>query len=111
MSKMQMHNLSYRVNRTDWISEMTGHFLREQRRYSNLTGKELAKKMKLSQQQISRYERGVTAVNLPTLIHFFSVLNLEEREMLSFFELLVSQYQEEKENTATTSPSVSSKRI
>lgn len=111
MSKMQMYNQGYRANHTDWITELTGYFLREQRRYSNLTGKDLAKKMKLSQQQISRYERGITAVNLPTLINFFSVLNLEEREMLQFFELLVHQYQEKKENAKTTSQSIYSKRI
>lgn len=85
MSKIQEQNLNHCINCCDWISEMTGCFLREQRKYSDLTGETFAKKMQLSQQQISRYERGITKVNLPALIHFFSVLNMEEREIIYFF--------------------------
>ncbi|EFE55234.1 DNA-binding helix-turn-helix protein [Providencia rettgeri DSM 1131] len=81
----------------NWVSTVTGQFLKEQRLMMGLSGEALAKKMQLSQQQISRYERGMTHINLTTLLRYFSVLNMDVREIQYFFELIVSWNEEVKE--------------
>lgn len=49
------------------LRENIGQFLRYSRRERSLSGKELGNLLNISQQQISRYERGVTSMNIETL--------------------------------------------
>ena len=49
------------------ISSYAGSFLRKARKEKNMTGKELARLMNVSQQQISRYETGKTNLTLDQL--------------------------------------------
>lgn len=46
------------------------------RRAQHLTGKELAVKLGLSQQQVSRYERGVCRIDVDTLIYLLNQLSV-----------------------------------
>ncbi|HHR5860529.1 TPA: helix-turn-helix domain-containing protein [Providencia alcalifaciens] len=93
-----------RINRPflhpyNWVSKVTGTFLREQRRGMSLSGGELAEKMQISQQQVSRYERGITHINLTMLLRYFSALNMNEREIQHFFELIASWNEEMKKKS------------
>lgn len=56
------------------FNRLTGAFLRRRREALNLTGHELGQMMHLSQQQISRYERGVNSMTLYQLHVFMQVL-------------------------------------
>ncbi|MGF7483730.1 helix-turn-helix domain-containing protein [Providencia sp. SP181] len=76
------------------LSSLTGRYLKRQRRNNCLSGKALAKLMNLSQQQISRYERGMTQFNLDTLFQFFYVLNIPTQEKLFYFELVTTWHEE-----------------
>lgn len=80
----------------EWIPRFTGHFIQEQRKELDLSGSQLAAKMHLSQQQISRYERGMTDITLSTLIRYFEALNMPTRDIGYFFELFLSQYEDKK---------------
>ncbi|WP_272577779.1 helix-turn-helix domain-containing protein [Providencia sp. PROV271] len=82
------------MNQYSSLSIFIGEYLKQQRHNNELSGKELAKLMNLSQQQISRYERGVTQVNLETLFRFFYVLNVPIHDVLFFFELITAWHKD-----------------
>ncbi|MBG5898553.1 helix-turn-helix transcriptional regulator [Providencia stuartii] len=46
------------------------------RRSRGITGRELAKELNVSQQQVSRYERGICGITVDTLILILNVLNV-----------------------------------
>ncbi|QPE18043.1 helix-turn-helix transcriptional regulator [Providencia rettgeri] len=69
-----------------------GLFLRQARIDKSLTGFQLAKILKISQQQISRYERGETGINIETLNIFLNVL--EKNWLEFFFKVLVNHSSE-----------------
>lgn len=83
------------LNQHSSLSTLIGEYLKRQRHNNHLSGAELAKLMGLSQQQISRYERGMTHFNLDTLFRFFRVLNIPAQDVLFFFEL-VTTWDDEK---------------
>lgn len=87
------------INQYSSLSRLIGDYLKQQRYNNNLSGGELAKLMNLSQQQISRYERGMTQFNLDTLFRFFYVLNVPLRDTLFFFELITAWYEEKNRSS------------
>ena len=69
-----------------------GSFLRTARKSKSLTGLQLAEILEVSQQQVSRYERGETSINIETLDFLLDVLDKDWPEF--FFSVLVN-YSEE----------------
>ncbi|MBQ0330551.1 helix-turn-helix transcriptional regulator, partial [Providencia rettgeri] len=65
------------------LTEQIGMELSYLRKEKGLSGSELAKKLKISQQQISRYERGICSINCGML---FSILFYLEISPSAFFE-------------------------
>nr|ELR5042322.1 helix-turn-helix transcriptional regulator [Providencia stuartii]ELR5084508.1 helix-turn-helix transcriptional regulator [Providencia stuartii] len=57
-----------------YLSQAVGRQIYLTRRSRGLTGKELADKLNVSQQQISRYERGVCRINIDMLIYLLNQL-------------------------------------
>ncbi|UNH39013.1 helix-turn-helix domain-containing protein [Moellerella wisconsensis] len=57
------------------ISSRVGAFLRIARKEKKMTGKQLALLMNISQQQISRYEIGITSITLDQLEKLLIVLD------------------------------------
>lgn len=51
-----------------------GRFLKEARKNKSLTGHQLGSLLLISQQQISRYERGETGINIETLDVMLDIL-------------------------------------
>ncbi len=51
-----------------------------------MTGKQLAKLMNISQQQVSRYEIGVTSITLDQLEEFLKILNKEWSDVIKYIE-------------------------
>lgn len=66
-----------------------GGFLREARIRKSLTGFQLGKMLHISQQQISRYERGETSINIETLN---TLLNILGQSWLDFFSKVMSKH-------------------
>lgn len=77
------------------ISYYIGTFIRNRRKKIGLSGQELAQRICISQQQVSRYERGEVAISVKKLFYILSVLNVSEEEMLillhSLYQKVVSQ--------------------
>ncbi|HHR6039186.1 TPA: helix-turn-helix domain-containing protein [Providencia alcalifaciens] len=61
-----------------------GKFLKKARKRQSLSGSQMGELMQLSQQQISRYERGETGINIEKLDIMLSILGL------SWFDFLFS---------------------
>ncbi|EMI5490525.1 helix-turn-helix transcriptional regulator [Providencia stuartii] len=59
-----------------------GFFLRENRLKVNLTGKELGRLMHVSQQQVSRYEVGVTNLTISQLNQYLMVLGISWQDLI-----------------------------
>lgn len=69
-----------------------GTVLKERRKFIGISGIELGRRLNISQQQISRYERGVNCFNIDILIRFLSALEMDGNCVNEFFELLTYHY-------------------
>ncbi|HFF8521776.1 TPA: helix-turn-helix domain-containing protein [Providencia rettgeri] len=67
-----------------------GDFIRKARKDKSLTAKELGNLVGVSQQQISRYELGITSMNFETLEVFIYVL---DESWESFFHNVIDDYE------------------
>lgn len=68
------------VNDAQLLRKNIGLFIRELRVNNFLTGAQLGKLINVSQQQISRYENGVTSISIETLSNILQVLGSEWNE-------------------------------
>lgn len=80
------------IRRANSPSCYIGLILKQQRKQLGLSGCEVAKLLHISQQQVSRYERGLTSFNVNVLLRFFSVLNMNERDITNVFDELITCY-------------------
>ncbi len=71
------------------ISCYAGKFLRKARKEKDMTGKQLAKLMHVSQQQISRYETGRTSLTLDQLSLLLISLDKSWEELIKAIEFEV----------------------
>lgn len=74
------------------VTRYLGSELKNYRKMSGLSGKELACRLKISQQQVSRYERGVNSLNLDMLFLYFQALEMKDDEVESIFNELIFNY-------------------
>lgn len=68
------------------------------RKKRGLTGKELAEKLNVSQQQISRYERGVCNINVDTL---FVILHELDCSLSNFFSSVYLNINDTEKDVST----------
>lgn len=74
------------------VSQLTGQSLLSFRKEKGLSGAVLAQKMGISQQQLSRYERGQTAITVDTLFRLLTILCIPFAEFYTrVFESLLAQ--------------------
>ncbi|EJF7713334.1 helix-turn-helix transcriptional regulator [Providencia rettgeri] len=78
---MKNTQLNYRI----------GNYIRSIRSKKGLTEKELANLIHVSQQQISRYEKGTATVSIDRMLHILCMLNLS---MHDFVEKIIIPEQE-----------------
>lgn len=71
-----------------FLRKEIGLFLKSARINKSLTGFQLGELLRISQQQISRYERGETGINIETLDTLLTVLDKDWSEF--FFKVLVN---------------------
>lgn len=65
-----------------------GVFIRKIRIKNGLTGAQLGNLIGVSQQQISRYERGSNGISLPDLIFILSIMNVSFSDLISYSSYL-----------------------
>nr|WP_314266689.1 helix-turn-helix transcriptional regulator [uncultured Moellerella sp.] len=78
------------MRENDPLSNNIGQMLKSYRRRTGLTGTELAKRINVSQQQISRYENGVNNITFDKLIILFNALGMNSYDIDIFFEKVKS---------------------
>lgn len=76
------------------VTKYLGSELKKYRKVLGMSGKELARRLNVSQQQISRYERGVNSLNLDMLFLYFQALEMKCSEVESIFNELIFNYSE-----------------
>lgn len=74
------------MRENDPLLNNIGKMLKSYRRRTGLTGIELAKRINVSQQQISRYENGVNNITFEKLIILFKALEMSCYDIDVFFE-------------------------
>lgn len=67
------------------IAQIIGAYLRSMRIEKNLTGGQIGELLSISQQQVSRYERGINRVSLEFLMSYVEALDLSFDDFLSTF--------------------------
>ncbi|EPL9571904.1 MULTISPECIES: helix-turn-helix domain-containing protein [Providencia] len=78
--------------KSNLISSQVGMYLRKTRKEKNMTGKQLARLINVSQQQISRYETGCSSLSLEKLDEMLVVLDKRWIEMIYY----IDSFSEEK---------------
>lgn len=73
------------------LNHRIGNYIRSMRIKKGLTEQELANLINVSQQQISRYEKGTATVSIDRMLHMFCILNLS---MHDFVEKVIIPEQE-----------------
>lgn len=69
-----------------------GKLFRLRRKEQKISELELSKLLGISQQQVSRYENGLTNFNIIILFKFFSALNMNSKEVEGIFNELKGFY-------------------
>lgn len=72
------------------VSTSVGRKIKEIRKSNGISGNDLAKKLGLTQQQISRYESGQSVMSIDTVVMIAHVLHVSVNELLS--DYLASEY-------------------
>ncbi|MEX5951237.1 helix-turn-helix domain-containing protein [Providencia vermicola] len=75
------------------VYTLLGHHLRQARMKRGLSGNELADIINLSQQQVSRYERGVNKLSLDKLIEIVVFLDIDIKDIMS---IITNEIEHEK---------------
>ncbi|MEQ4664221.1 helix-turn-helix transcriptional regulator [Providencia rettgeri] len=68
------------------LSSRVGYFLRMARKDKGLTGKDVAKLISVSQQQVSRYETGMTSLTLDQLEQYLIALDKTWIELFKYMD-------------------------
>lgn len=69
-------NMKKKKSTTYYISELVGKCLQEYRQELGVSGENIAKELGISQQQLSRYERGENALTVDVLFKFILILGI-----------------------------------
>lgn len=73
--------------RPNIFNKKIGCFIRNKRKRMDITGKDLGVMLNVSQQQVSRYENGITNITVAMLNDILEILDVSWEEFLSFNEL------------------------
>ncbi|EPL9568853.1 helix-turn-helix domain-containing protein [Providencia rettgeri] len=73
--------------RPNIFNKKIGCFIRNKRKRMDITGKDLGVMLNVSQQQVSRYENGITNITVTMLNDILEILDVSWEEFLSFNEL------------------------
>lgn len=82
-----MNNYHSRFINPNIFNKKIGHFIKSKRKRMDITGKDLGVMLNISQQQVSRYESGITKVTVTMLNDILNILDVSWAEFVSFNEL------------------------
>lgn len=104
---MHIEKLKYSIaNNGKPITKIVGASMKRARREKGFSGYEIANKLNISQQQVSRYERGINHISVDMLYNFILALEisyevifqyiLEEMKLNDIYELDINNSSKEK---------------
>ncbi|MEM8399015.1 helix-turn-helix transcriptional regulator [Morganella morganii] len=70
-----------------------GHSIQSRRKELGIVTVKLAQKLNISQQQISRYERGLSVLSPDVMLRYCAALGMTEREISELFSIISTHYQ------------------
>ncbi|WP_275076610.1 helix-turn-helix domain-containing protein [Providencia rettgeri] len=73
--------------RPNIFNKKIGCFIINKRKRMDITGRDLGVMLNVSQQQVSRYENGITNITVTMLNDILEILDVSWEEFLSFNEL------------------------
>lgn len=82
-----MKNHHSRFINSDIFNKKIGCFIKSKRKRMDITGKDLGVMLNISQQQVSRYENGITKITVTMLNDILNILDVSWEEFVSFNEL------------------------
>ena len=65
------------------IAKIVGNNLKQARKFKGLTQREVAKKLKMTQQQYSRFENGVFELNYMQILELCNLLDITPNELFT----------------------------
>ena len=65
------------------IAKIVGNNLKQARKFKDLTQKEVAEKLKMTQQQYSRFENGVFELNYNQIIELCELVDITPNELFT----------------------------
>lgn len=82
---MHIEKLNYSIaNNGKSITKIVGASMKRARREKGLSGYEIAVRLNISQQQISRYERGINHISVDMLFNFMLALDISYEIILQY---------------------------
>ena len=87
------------IKKREDVYALLGHHLRQARMKRGLSSHELANIINLSQQQISRYERGVNKLSLDKLIEIIVFLDIDVKDIV---RIITTEVEHEKRTFYTS---------
>ncbi|EPL6453836.1 MULTISPECIES: helix-turn-helix domain-containing protein [Providencia] len=84
--------LSTQRNDNTNVSIYIGTYLKRRRKAVGLTGAQLASRLSISQQQVSRYERGKNAITMQGLLDILQALELRKHDVDDFMKKIFQFY-------------------
>lgn len=82
-----MNNYHSDLIKLDVFNKQIGCFIKNKRNKIGITGKDFGLMLNVSQQQISRYENGITKITVTLLNDMITILGTSWDEFLSFNNL------------------------
>ncbi|MEX6037835.1 helix-turn-helix domain-containing protein [Providencia hangzhouensis] len=76
----------------NFFSSYCGSVLKKKRKELGISGLELAKRLNISQQQVSRYERGKNAITIQGLLDILQALELRTHDIDDFMKKVFQFY-------------------
>lgn len=86
-----MCNSEFRNVSKNLLSSYCGLIIKRKRKEIGLTGFELARKLSISQQQLSRYERGVNKITIDNLFKISFELNVSFEQFINYIILEINE--------------------
>lgn len=74
------------------VTVYIGTYLKHRRKAVGLTGAQLASRLSISQQQVSRYERGKNAMTIQGLLDILQALELRKNDIDEFMKKVFQFY-------------------
>ncbi len=87
------------IESNDTINQLVGRYLKSRRLEYGLTGAEMGRLLFISQQQVSRYERGINTISLSLVLFFLQKIELSHEDFFDYLSSELNKDNDEEDET------------